>query len=88
MILEQFPTEFLEVLMGVIKDNSKDYQLVSATKVNEKHTDVELQGVNEPIDLLILGIRIGMDHADRRSIERIVPEVVKLVEKDLQQSQN
>lgn len=83
MTLEMFPNEYLEVLLGVINDNPDEYNLVSSTPNGDNHTDIELEGINIPYDLLALGIRIGMDYSDRHAIERIVPAVVNLVKDDL-----
>lgn len=83
MTLEKFPNEYLEVLMWVIEEYPEDYDLVSSIPNGENHTDIELNGINEPYDLLALGIRIGMEHSDKTAIERVVPEVLKLVKRDL-----
>lgn len=88
MTLESFPNKYLDVLLGVIKDNPEDYKMISVTKIDENNSNIELQGIEEPYDLFELGIRIGIDYADRRSIERIVPHAAALVKKDLEQSPN
>lgn len=83
MILEMFPNEYIEVLTWVIKEHPDEYELVSSTANGDNHTDIELNGINEPYDLLALGIRIGMEHADKTAIDRVVPVVVDMVRNDL-----
>lgn len=78
-----FPNEYLEVLSWVITDNPDDYKLVSSTPNGSNHTDIEITGINEPYDLLALGIRIGMNHAHKTAIDLVVPAVVDIVREDL-----
>lgn len=80
MTLEMFPNEYLDVLISVIKEYPNDYKLVSTKKINEGYTDVQLDGINQPFDLLALGIRIGLEQADRNTIDRVLPAVIKIVE--------
>jgi hypothetical protein len=83
MVLEMFPNEYLEVLYWVINDNPDEYKLISSNPKDKGHTDIEIEGINEPFDLLALGIRIGMSHSDKTAIDRVVPAVLDLVKKDL-----
>lgn len=80
MTLEMFPNEYLDILLGIIKDHPDDYTLVSVKKVDEKYTDVELDGINQPFDLLALGIRIGLERSDRNAIDKVLPAIIKIVE--------
>lgn len=80
MTLEQFPNEYLDILLSVIEEHPEDYQLVSVIKFNERFTDVEINGINQPFDLLALGIRIGLEQGDRNAIDKVLPAVIKIVE--------
>jgi len=83
MTLEMFPNEYVNILLGVIEDNPSLYKLISYKDNGSSHTDIEMEGINSPFDLLALGIKIGIDYADINTINRLVPEVVKLVSEDI-----
>ena len=83
MTLEMFPNEYVNILLGVIEDNPSLYKLICYKDNGSSHTDIETEGINSPFDLLALGIKIGIDYADINTINRLVPEVVKLVSEDI-----
>lgn len=85
MILESFPNEYIDVLRSVVDSHPKDYKIVSTKpyKDGKKYTDVEIDGINEPFDLLALGIRIGLEQADRNAIDKIIPAIIGIVDKEL-----